>query len=163
MSRGESHTLLFSPYLVRYFQGKATQALLLSKYGGGQWSGISGCSDSTRKESFAFGQLWNEIWVLWKEKTAICLWPVSGNMLWLLPVPYRQRSGTWQSGYDAEFHHYGTETAKPAKFLPGGTWFRSPLSTIHQWKRASRSGLQAGRPHKDQLPGSCLKDFEPCN
>lgn len=63
---GGTHTFPFSPSSV-FPKARATRALLAQSIQG-QQGGDLRVQQFTLEGIFAFGQLWNQIWVLWKEK-----------------------------------------------------------------------------------------------
>lgn len=104
---------------------------------------------------FAFGQLWNQIWVLCKEKIS----PLASE---------EQRC--YSSLSQAEFRNSVEQTqnststgqcAVPAELSLEHVWFGSPLTVTHRWKQNGRSGSQTRTLHKDQYLGAAWRIWTP--
>lgn len=150
---GGTHTFPFSPSSV-FPKARATRALLAQSIQG-QQGGDLRVQRFTLEGIFAFGQLWNQIWVLWKEKILPLASEEQCCYSFLSQAAFRNSTEQMQNSTSTG------QRAMPAEFCLAHVWFGSPLTMTHRWKQNGRSGSQTGRLHKDQYLGAAWRIWTP--
>lgn len=151
-STGSSHTFPFSPSSV-FPKARATRALLIQSIQGQQGVDLR-VQRFTLEGIFVLGQLWNQIWVLWKKKILPLASEEQRCYSFLSQAAFRNSTEQMQNSTSTG------QRAMPAEFsLAHVIWVPSNQDSLVEEK------WQVWLPNREtaqrSVPASCLEDLNP--